>query len=219
LRYAGEVNFFGHAVVARWESSDPAFVLGAMLPDFATMLGARPPSTTHAELAAGIRFHHRTDEAFHDSATFRALTHEAFDWLSAAGVRRGSARAVAHIGTEIVLDATLADDADGCDGYLLALENAVNSDVRTQVGWENLQTHARFEHLCRMLCERGVMTNDVAPELVAERLKHALAGRPRLALEESSLLVVRNWVKVARPSVAARAGALIAELKSGLSRT
>ena len=35
------MNYLGHAAVATWRTSDRAFVLGAMLPDFATMIGAR----------------------------------------------------------------------------------------------------------------------------------------------------------------------------------
>ena len=60
-----------------------------MLPDFAGMIRARPPVADHTELAEGIAFHHATDHAFHDSATFRALTAQANAELSAGGLRRG----------------------------------------------------------------------------------------------------------------------------------
>ena len=35
------MNFFGHSAVASWADTDPAFVLGSMLPDFESMLRAR----------------------------------------------------------------------------------------------------------------------------------------------------------------------------------
>ncbi|MGH7305861.1 MAG: hypothetical protein ACRELZ_21460, partial [Candidatus Rokuibacteriota bacterium] len=56
------MNFFGHTVLAVRRSTDPAFVLGSMLPDFATMIQARPPDTEHADIESGMQFHWRTDE-------------------------------------------------------------------------------------------------------------------------------------------------------------
>jgi hypothetical protein len=35
------MNFFGHAKVALWRGDAAGFVLGAMLPDFASMAGTR----------------------------------------------------------------------------------------------------------------------------------------------------------------------------------
>ena len=35
------MNFFGHATLAVRDVDDEAFIFGAMLPDFATMSGAR----------------------------------------------------------------------------------------------------------------------------------------------------------------------------------
>ena len=58
-----------------------------MLPDFATMLGTRPPTTRHPGIGAGVRFHYRTDEVFHRSAGFVELTRTAFAWLLARGLR------------------------------------------------------------------------------------------------------------------------------------
>ena len=90
------MNFFGHTVLAVQRSAEPAFVLGAMLPDFATMIRARPPRTEHADIDSGMQFHWRTDEVFHRSTAFLTLTRRAVGWLSARGVRAGSALAVFH---------------------------------------------------------------------------------------------------------------------------
>src|ERR1700753_2862807 len=115
------MNFFGHAVVATWRSESDGFVLGAILPDFATMLGTRPPAVAHPELERGVTFHHDTDRVFHDTATFKRLQLEARRTLREMGLPRPSALAVGHIGVEILLDATLADDPRGVAGYLAAL--------------------------------------------------------------------------------------------------
>ena len=71
LKRADRMNYFGHTVLAVRRGGDRAFVLGAMLPDFATMIRARPPRTTHADIDSGMQFHRRTDDVFHRSAAFR----------------------------------------------------------------------------------------------------------------------------------------------------
>ena len=70
------MNFFAHAWVARHLRREPAFLLGAMLPDFATMCRARLGEITHETLAEGIAEHHATDEAFHAGETFMRLCRE-----------------------------------------------------------------------------------------------------------------------------------------------
>jgi len=50
------MNFFGHTVLAVRRGGDPSFVLGAMLPDFATMIRARPPRPEHTGIGAGMQF-------------------------------------------------------------------------------------------------------------------------------------------------------------------
>src|SRR4051794_21846302 len=92
------VNFFGHAAVASWSSSSPGVGLGAMLPDFATMirtrLAERGEASTSAEVAAGIALHHATDAAFHVLPAVTALMRELDDRLLHHGCARGPRRAV-----------------------------------------------------------------------------------------------------------------------------
>src|SRR4029079_14058794 len=76
-RYHIPVNFFGHALVASWRSRAPAFALGAMLPDFASMCRARVEVVGHADLAAGVDWHHETDRVFHAAGAFRRLVADA----------------------------------------------------------------------------------------------------------------------------------------------
>lgn len=210
------MNFFGHAVLAVRRNVDPAFVLGAMLPDFATMIRARPPATEHAAIDQGMRFHWRTDDAFHRSPAFGDLTHAAVTWLSARGVRSGSALAAAHVGVEILLDAALAGDALAQRAYLAALDGAGPDGLARHVTWASDDQAARFDNLRERLRERGAIVADVTPEVVAGRLRRVLHDRPRLALDDPAELAVREWVATARARISATAVPLVQELTARL---
>ena len=181
------MNFFGHAILAVRHCADPAFVLGAMLADFATMIRARPPLTEHAAIDLGMRFHWRTDDAFHRSLTFGNLTHAAVTRLSTRGVRSGSALAAAHVGVEILLDAALARDAPGQQAYLAALNGAAPRELGRHVTWASDEQIMRFDRLRERLLERGPIVSDIAPEVAAGRRRRALADRPRLALDDAAI--------------------------------
>jgi len=195
------VNFFGHAVLAIRRSADPAFVLGAMLPDFATMIRARPPLTEHTAIDLGMRFHWRTDDAFHRSQAFGDLTHAAVRWLSARGVRGGRALAAAHVGVEILLDSALAGDTPAQQAYLAALDGAAPRELGRHVTWASDDQTVRFDNLRERLRERGAIVADIAPDVVAGRLRRALADRPRLALDDAAELAVGEWVTAARDEI------------------
>jgi hypothetical protein len=212
------VNYLGHAAVATWRSQDRAFVLGAMLPDFATMIGARPPATTHAGLAAGMQFHYRTDEVFHRSAGFLELTRSAFGWLLARGVDRGRARAIAHVGVELLLDADLSRAEPVRRAYVAALHGGAAHELGRHLTWGEPQGRLGFEDLRARLLVRGVTEDDPSPDVISQRLRRALAARPRLALDDAAELVARDWAMMARPLVAARAVGLARELAERLGR-
>ena len=210
------MNYLGHAAVATWRTDDRAFVLGAMLPDFATMIGARPPGTTHAGIEAGLRFHYRTDEVFHRSAGFLELTRSAFAWLLARGVGRGRARAVAHVGVELLLDTCLARDEPVRRAYLAAIEGSARGALGQHVSWTSGRDHAGFDALRERLLQRGLAAAEPDATVVAQRLRRTLHARPLLALDDASELVARDWVIEARPVVESRAAALARELASQL---
>ena len=210
------MNFFGHTVLAVRRSAERAFVLGSMLPDFATMIRARPPHTEHADIGSGMQFHWRTDELFHRSPAFLALTHQAFDWLSTRGVRSGSALAVAHVGVEILLDAALSDDECAQRAYRSALEGAAHDDLGRHVEWAGDDQRDRFASLRRRLLARGAITRDITPDTVAERLRVVLADRPRLCLDDTAIHTVRDWARIAHPEVAAQATDLVQTLATQL---
>ena len=214
------MNFFGHALIAqRNEATRGAvraeFVLGSMLPDFASMLRTRLPSTTDAAIQAGLRFHHVTDDAFHGSRAFLEFSGQASSFLSGHGLSRGSARAVAHVGVELLLDAALVDDRAN-EAYLSAIECALTLRVSDHIHWLDTDAKIRFTHLCHSLAKRGAVRADTSADLIAERLRYILADRPRLALDDEGQSVVRGWAMIARPAIVSGAQELLREVESRL---
>ena len=215
------MNFFGHALIA--QRSEVArgpvraeFVLGSMLPDFATMLRTRSPRATLDPLRAGLAFHHATDDAFHGSASFLEFSGQASRFLSGRGLSRGSARAVAHVGVELLLDGAFAQENAANEAYLYAVECALTERVASHIHWQTEAEQARFQHLCHSLKRRGAFITDTPAELVAERLRTILADRPRLAMDDAGQSVVREWIVIARPMIVSGAALLLREVQQRL---
>ena len=167
------MNYFGHTVLAVRRGGDRAFVLGAMLPDFAAMIRARPPRVDHVDVDSGMRFHWRTDEVFHRSAAFRQQTRQAVEWLSARGVRSGSALAVAHVGVELLLDAALSGDRPAQRAYLGGAGGRRRRRARSALDLGIRRERERFDHLRTRLLDRGAIAGDIArrpwPSVSGER--------------------------------------------------
>jgi hypothetical protein len=205
------VNFFGHAAVAYWFDRDPNFVLGAMLPDLAGMVHLRPPASRLPALTRGIALHHATDAAFHGIPTFVQLTRKARDDLLDRGLCRGPARALAHVGTEILLDESLGRDPEVETTYLRALKAADTAPLE----WAKPEQARLLSELARSLYARGVPRSH-PPELVARRLRRALELHPRLAFSVDDETRVAGWVVAFRPRVSTAADAIVQELRSRL---
>src|SRR5438067_700665 len=106
------MNFLAHAAVASSHDRDPEFILGAVLPDLLPMAGvAVARHDLPAQVQAGWRFHHRTDDAFHAAAAFRAGVQALRTDLRGTPLETGPRRAVAHVGWELLLDDVVAGDA------------------------------------------------------------------------------------------------------------
>jgi hypothetical protein len=210
------VNFFGHAVVAAWQTPTPAFVLGAMLPDFATMIGARVPAVHDAGLESGVAFHHATDKVFHDAPTFKRLQANARQRLRELGLPRPSSLAVGHIGVEILLDSVLANDPLGVRCYVDALAEGAPQSLGGKIEWMEPALASRYEELRVRLLERGITRGMADAAVVAFRISRALAPRPRLALEPGGERIVLAWAVETETTVAAAAPALIDEILGGL---
>ena len=129
---------------------------------------------------------------------------------------RGTARAVAHVGVELLLDAAFARENAANEAYLSAVACALTERVRSYIHWQRNDASERFQHLCHSLRHRGRYQENPASELVAERLRNILADRPRLAMDERGLSVVREWVDSARSQITSGAPQLLREVEQRL---
>ncbi len=185
------VNFFGHAAVASWSSDAAGVVLGAMLPDFATMSGARIANDGHdTECAAGIALHHATDATFHQLPVVTGLMRELDALLVERGCARGPRRAVAHIGVELLLDGVLVDHAPYRDAYTRGIAH----DAR--IAWRETSDPARFAVLMTRLRAYGVPDDLRRPAAITQRLARMLAHRPLLAPSPADLRAIDDALAV-----------------------
>jgi hypothetical protein len=206
------VNFFGHATVATWTSeATPAFVIGAMLPDFATISGARSVRATHPETTRGVALHHATDAVFHVSPDFVVLSRRVREHLERGGIRHGSARAAAHVGIELLLDGTLVTDARACDLYVRALE-----DAGAHIGSASTDDIPRLARFLDRVRGAGIPYPYRDPRAVADRVHRALASRPLLALPAGRSEVLASVLAAVAPDVRARAASLLDDVRRGL---
>ena len=180
-----------------------------MLPDFAAMAGLRVVRVAHTVADDGRRFHHATDALFHRAERFQSLCRAATRALSGAGVRRGPAHAVAHVGIELLLDDWLAAEqgVPACYGEALAVAPRLAPGIAFRLASD-------VERLL-VLCERIAAAPVVPPawgepDRLGARLARILARRPRLTLLPSELPAVRAWAVSARGEVAHAAAELLA---------
>ena len=207
------MNFFGHATVAAWApGATPAFVLGAMLPDFQTISGARSARPTHPETSRGVLLHLATDEVFHAAPDFLALTALVRERLQRGGVAHGGARAAAHVGVELLLDVTLAVDDRAADLYARALE-----DAGSHVDCADLDDVPRLARFLGRVRGSDIPRAYADPRGVAARVKRALSSRPRLALQDQDADVLASVLADVAADVRGRAGSLLADVRRGLS--
>lgn len=211
------MNFFGHVVLARGYSVSERLRFGAMLPDFAGMIGAASPLVRCPQVRAGVGYHYRTDEVFHRTAAFRRLSGVAARHLEGLGLGRGSALAVGHVGVELLIDCALGRDAAVCEDYLAALRAGAPESLADEVEWASLAEGERYEKLHAVLVDRGLAVVDPAPEQLARRIQRALSRRPRLAFSDADCDLVAAWARGALSIVVASAPELIEELRAGLA--
>jgi acyl carrier protein phosphodiesterase len=204
------LNFFGHAVVAGWADPQAGHRLGSMLPDFEAMVRVPLLEVRDPDIQRGIDLHHRTDEAFHRAPVFLSLCARALDKLSRAGVRRGTARAVGHIGSEMFLDGWLAREQDYVDDYLTALE----VDVDDRLRWQD--DGLAFSKLHTRLTTWGAPRDYAEPAFVSARLTDAIRHRPALAVLEDESAQVETFLPHLQRMVERQAAELLTELQGTL---
>jgi len=211
------VNFIGHATVALWTRQAPEFVLGSMLPDFAGMAGTRllraDRELLHDPLCAGIALHHRTDDAFHAAPAFVKLLQETLDVLTQQGVPRGTARAVAHIGTEMFIDGELVSAPEVAAAYTraLAVERPLDALFVDDEGGP------RWSRLRARLLGHGVPYDYQDPDSVLRRLELVLRARPRLAIDAASAPLVRAHLPALQRKVVIALPLLLDSVREALS--
>jgi hypothetical protein len=206
------VNYFGHAAVASWSApAEAGTVLGAMLPDFCGMCGARIAAADEAAVAGGIALHHATDAAFHRLPAVTGLMRELDEALQRAGCARGPRRAVSHIGVELLLDGVLVDEPDYRAAYLAGLAH------RPALRWREAEGGARFAALLDRLRDRGVPDDLRRPEAVAARVHRVLAHRPLLAPAPGELGAIRDVLAAFQPRIAVAAETIVRALRAALA--
>jgi len=203
------LNYFAHARLASRFDPGPAFVLGAMLPDFAGMLGARIQRIDDEPLRRGEAHHHAQDRAFHRAPGFRDLVVEGTGWLRRHGVSRGPARGAAHVGVELLLDGALLGDATADDAYLAALADAPALDAA--ILWSSGEAAQHWPLLRLRLRDAGLPHALRDPGRVALRVARALARRPLLRLAPHECDTLERWLREAQPDVVRLAPALLAQ--------
>ena len=211
------MNIAGHVAVAMRLAPDaPRVWLGAALPDLGAMGRFRlMGSTPDPDVTAGIAIHHATDDAFHRHPTFTGAMARLRTVLSDDGVARGPARAVAHVGPELLIDGTLLADpavAEAVDASFAeievlgaALASLVESDAAS---WER--------HLGKVQ-SWGLPTDYADPHAVAGRMHRILERRPRLSFDPSLVGRIGDRLATEQPGLDAGVPDLISDLESSLT--
>jgi len=205
------VNYFGHAAVASWHADQGGLSLGAMLPDFATMCGARVTGTPDPDVAAGLDLHHRTDAVFHALPVVTGLMRELDERLLQGGCARGPRRAVAHIGVELLLDGILLDEVRYRDTYLAGLAH------EAELTWRAADDEQRFATLRSRLRAHGVPEDLRSPESITLRLARVLARRPLLAPSQADLRAISVALAAHRPRIEVATDTVVRGLRAALT--
>ncbi len=207
------MNWLGHALLAHVRRAETAFVLGAMLPDLAALARLRVAHVGEPVLQAGVAFHHAGDAVFHAAPGFAALCLEGAAALREAGVRRGPARAAAHVGVELLLDAWLAAE----HGVAASVPRALAAGQRElTVTWRGEAGAPAFQAVCRRAAAALAAGPAAGPGLVT-RVERTLARRPRLALAPGERGPLAAWLSGLEPGFAPQGRQLWSQLEAGVA--
>ncbi len=129
-------------------------------------------------------------------------------------MRRGTARAVAHIGVEILLDEILSREEQSRRAYLAALSIPLDGALRFDAPADG----ERFEALRRTLIDRAAAARNASAGEQALRIRRTLQHRPRLSTDDAGQSAIERWITRARPEIEAVAPRLLAEVRERLAR-
>ena len=172
-----------------------------MMPDLTGMMGLRLATSSDPTLAAGIEFHHATDAAFHGASQFLAMCASGVAELTEQGVGRGAARAVAHVGTELLLDGRMSHDRASRAAYGDSLQYALTHELAETLALPDARDRARLHAGLARLHTAPVPEGYREPAFVLDRLENILARRPRLALQPADRPHVELFLTRARAHV------------------
>ncbi len=210
------MNIAGHIAVAMRLAPDaPRVWLGAALPDLGAMGRFRLiGDSADPHVTAGIALHHATDDAFHRHPTFTEAMARLRRNLAADGVGRGPARAVAHVGPELLIDGFLLDDEQLSDAIEAALAEigALGPALAPLV---ETSSDDWLRHLSKVPAW-GLPTDYADPHAVAHRLHRILAQRPRLQLEANHLDAIGHRLAAEQPALDLAVPSLIDDLENSL---
>jgi hypothetical protein len=181
-----------------------------MLPDFETMIRVPLIEVRDPDIQRGIDLHHRTDQAFHRAPAFIACCAHTLGGLTDVGVRRGTARAVGHIASEMFLDGWLSREQTHVDDYLAAL--AV--EAGDLLGWQD--AGLAFSKLHTRLALWGAPHDYSEPPFVLARVSDALRRRPALAVLQDQSARVAEHLPSLQQVVERTAAELLNELRDAL---
>ena len=203
------MNVLGHTQVALATGrDDPAFVLGAVLPDLASMAGVRVASRSAlpGALGEGVGCHIRADEAFHADMRFRAGSGDLRRAVAGRGLASGPARAVGHAGWELMLDGTLVGGETE-----RAFHTAVRAAGDAAAAALAPPDQARWADFLARFATAGPRLRYDEPRWVAERLHAMLSRRPRLRLPADQVDAVADELASHARAVEAVAPAVLAD--------
>jgi hypothetical protein len=202
------MNYFGHAAIASQRDEGPAFVLGSMLPDLCAMVGMDCPRGNNGDLNAGIEFHLSTDSLFHQTEMFTSHNRRALAELRTLGISRGPARACAHMGVEMLIDAVLAEQHEYLEAYREALLFGAKELSLLNGGTIHLSLslaqRIKLKALLAFLAEKGAWVFESSYLRLRDRLHGALSNRSRLCPSEQELAHIATWLeqdRFVRPDV------------------
>ena len=204
------------AMAAAGEDPNPGVLLGAALPDLASMGHFRLlGETTNEQVSRGIAAHHRTDDLFHRHRWFSARNRQLTTELAQAGLGRGPSMACSHVGIELILDGCLLADNDIAASVTSAFDaiKLVKAELAGLVVAEKAES---WDTHLGLLFERRLPRDYAQPVAVATRLSRILSTRPRLALPSNQIMVVADHLARHQPAIDSSAYALIDELAEAL---
>jgi hypothetical protein len=209
------LNFFGHAVTARWVSASPAFAWGAMLPDLVAMIGSRIVSIESEAVRRGLAFHHHSDRIFHHDPTFASLESAARARLQVLGVSKGPRRALSHVGPELILDGFLSRRRENVDAYRAALSEGA---LRPGISLRGVADGAALRALAATLSARAGRLAPRTPGELVDRMERVLGRRPALCFDPGERAGVLTWAEETMPRVEALAEQWLRDLRNELSQ-